>query len=339
MAWIFRQRVWPVKDKKRTKKYPIFMAPTGAVGHRILTGRRPTDRRGKAMKERTFAVIGGDKRSAYVAQYLIQQRFCVKTVGLEQSGIVDAPYINTLQEALETADYIILPLPLLDSNGKMLAPFAQNKLDVYSMIARTSPQSMLFGGRIPPVVNEHARRCERNIFDYYLREELQVMNAVPTAEGTVECIMRQIPTTIFGSRMLVTGFGRTAQSLCLLLRAMGSEVTVAVRKREAQAHARSMGCRAIALARLRREPLPYDAIINTIPARVVTAEVLDNVAPNSFVIDIASAPGGVDVEYALQKGLAVEHALSLPGKVAPKTAGKIITETVLNIIEERGCID
>ncbi|MEG2234257.1 MAG: dipicolinate synthase subunit DpsA, partial [Oscillospiraceae bacterium] len=63
------------------------------------------------MEGETYAVIGGDKRCAYVAQLLIKERKTVKTVGLELSGIADAAHICTLNEALATSDYIILPLP------------------------------------------------------------------------------------------------------------------------------------------------------------------------------------------------------------------------------------
>ena len=51
-------------------------------------------------------------------------------------------------------------------------------------------------------------------------------------------------------------------------------------------------------------------------------------------IDLASAPGGVDAEAAERLGIKVISALSLPGKVAPETAGEIIKNTVYNIIKE-----
>ena len=53
-----------------------------------------------------------------------------------------------------------------------------------------------------------------------------------------------------------------------------------------------------------------------------------------MIIDLASMPGGVDFEAAHKLKLDAVRALSLPGKCAPKTAGKIIETTVFNIIEE-----
>ncbi|MFR9113071.1 MAG: hypothetical protein ACLVJ7_15205 [Acutalibacteraceae bacterium] len=44
--------------------------------------------------------------------------------------------------------------------------------------------------------------------------------------------------------------------------------------------------------------------------------------------------GGIDLEAAQARGLKVIKASSLPGKVAPKTAGRIISDTIRNVIRE-----
>ena len=53
-------------------------------------------------------------------------------------------------------------------------------------------------------------------------------------------------------------------------------------------------------------------------------------------MDLASKPGGVDMEAASRLGVRVIWALSLPGKVAPVTAGKIIRDTIYHILNELG---
>ncbi len=45
---------------------------------------------------------------------------------------------------------------------------------------------------------------------------------------------------------------------------------------------------------------------------------------------------GVDREAAQHLGVQVIHALSLPGKVAPATAGAAIKLTIYHILRERG---
>ena len=59
-------------------------------------------------------------------------------------------------------------------------------------------------------------------------------------------------------------------------------------------------------------------------------------AKDTLIIDLASKPGGVDMDAARDLGVKVIWALGLPGKVAPVTAGNIIKETICNIFSESG---
>ena len=61
---------------------------------------------------------------------------------------------------------------------------------------------------------------------------------------------------------------------------------------------------------------------------------LADLKEGALVIDLASKPGGVDLEAAAQLGVKVIWALSLPGKVAPVTAGQCIRDTIYHILHE-----
>ena len=52
------------------------------------------------------------------------------------------------------------------------------------------------------------------------------------------------------------------------------------------------------------------------------------------MIDLASAPGGIDMESAQKYGVQTVWSLSLPGKVAPDTAGKILSQVLADVIQE-----
>ena len=62
--------------------------------------------------------------------------------------------------------------------------------------------------------------------------------------------------------------------------------------------------------------------------------VLKIVRGDALIIDLASKPGGVDFDAGKKLGINVIWALSLPGKTAPDSAGEIIADTVMNIINE-----
>ena len=56
----------------------------------------------------------------------------------------------------------------------------------------------------------------------------------------------------------------------------------------------------------------------------------------TLFIDLASKPGGIDFDAALEHGIKAIWALGLPGKTAPVTSGEIIAETVRSALSERG---
>ena len=161
-------------------------------------------------------------------------------------------------------------------------------------------------------------------------------NAVPTAEGAIQIAMEELPITLHEARVLVVGFGRVGRALAPRLQALGARVTVAARRYEQRSLAQSMG-----LGTERADRLPdwlcgYDLVVNTAPARVLGVEELSALKEGALVIDLASKPGGVDMAGAAALGVRVVWALSLPGKVAPVSAGRYIMDTVYHIMEELG---
>ena len=85
---------------------------------------------------------------------------------------------------------------------------------------------------------------------------------------------------------------------------------------------------------VRRFPVEYNN--GTVPAQVLGQEELEDVKPDCLILDLASKPGGVDLAAAGELGLTVVWALSLPGKVAPVTAGAAIRNTIYNMLREIG---
>ena len=89
------------------------------------------------------------------------------------------------------------------------------------MLEKAGEKTIVFGGKIGQTLKDYCERSQIELIDYFEREELAVLNAVPTAEGTLQLAMEELPTTLFGSNCLVTGFGRISKVLVKLLTAMG----------------------------------------------------------------------------------------------------------------------
>ena len=111
---------------------------------------------------------------------------------------------------------------------------------------------------------------------------------------------------------------------------------MAARRFSDLAWAEVWGCTAERTDELRGWLCSYDLVINTAPALLLGREELEDLKPGCLVIDLASAPGGVDFDAAEELGVKAIQALSLPGKVAPVTAALAIKAAIYNILTELG---
>ncbi|WP_373316050.1 NAD(P)-dependent oxidoreductase [Siminovitchia terrae] len=135
-----------------------------------------------------------------------------------------------------------------------------------------------------------------------------------------------------GSQVMVLGFGRTGVTLARLFSAVGTKVSVAARKDSDFARISEMGLHPIHLDHLADYISGMDICINTVPHMILDAAILSKMVNSSLIIDIASKPGGTDFAFAREKGLKAIHALGLPGKTAPKTAGEIVSGVLYKLL-------
>lgn len=282
----------------------------------------------------TFAVIGGDLRSAYLAGLLATDGYKVITSGFDSTDL--PPCVTGCtnpSQAIALADCVILPMPVSTDGTTLNAPFSRVRITLDQVLGSVKHAQYLVGGSVTDDVMEEVERRGLTIHDYLKREELAVLNSVPTAEGAVQLAMEELPITISGSRCLITGYGRVGKALARLLNVMGANVTVAARSFADLAWAGSQGCATVELRELANAG-EFDVIFNTVPALLFDREVLRQMDKNTLLIDLASRPGGVDFTAAADLQIKTVWALSLPGRVAPKSAGEIIKNTILNMIKE-----
>lgn len=290
------------------------------------------------MQNKIFVVLGGDRRQISVAARLaafVQ----VRVFGLPLQALCDGiTYYEDWRDAVSGADALLLPLPASQDGIRLSCPQMPElpSLSLAELLSALSPQTKVLGGRLTPAFKARAEALGIQTFDYCESEEFQLKNAIPTAEGAVEILMRESARTVRGMAVAITGFGRVARALSRLLLAMGAEVTVAARKASALQEAAALGCRTVLLKNseaLRGLCHEKHAIFNTVPHWIFTKEILRELPEHQLFIDLASAPGGMDPAIAAVGHVRVIYALSLPGKYAPETAGEIIAETVLSALE------
>ena len=283
------------------------------------------------LRAKNIWVMGGDPRQAALAALLADDGHSVHTYALEQgAGMKCEPSTA----GADRADCVILPLPAAGPDGGLNTPLSERKHHLKEVLDGLRPGQLVCAGMVDGRLKELAEARGLTLRDYFAREELAVLNAVPTAEGAIQIAMEELPITLHDARVLVIGFGRLGKALAPRLRALGAHVWVSARRYEQRAAAQGMGLGSEGVDRLPDWLCSYDLVFNTVPAPVLGVEELAALKEGALVIDLASRPGGVDLDAAAALGVRVIWALSLPGKVAPVTAGRYIKDTVYHIMEE-----
>ena len=198
------------------------------------------------METKRFAIVGTDARQAAAGRAL-------ERAGCAVSGA----------EQVARADCILLPLPLDESR----TPLAE-------LLRAAKPGAVALGGRLSAQAKTIAQEAGVELVDYFARPELTVYNAIPTAEGCIGILLAERTRTLWGTNLLLLGFGPVGRALAVRLAALGARVTVAARRSVQRAMAEEQGLRAVPLTDLAAAAAAFDTVVNTIPAPVLTAAVL-----------------------------------------------------------------
>lgn len=284
------------------------------------------------MKQKEKLLIaGGDLRQLYCALKL-SERYDTAITGFDKKYTSAYPQLKTAESEAEALfDCAVLPVPPLGDGELLNTPCSEKKISIPSIKPLLKENGIIFTGRDEPLLRELFPRCE--IIDYMKREELCLLNAVPTAEGAVQLALEELPVTLSGAKVLIVGCGRIGTALINILKGFGADITVAVRNARGTAKAKLAGVKCCCTQDI---PAEYRIVFNTAPTMIFDREKLSLFDKDTLFIDLASKPGGFDFDEAAQLGLHTIWALGLPGKTAPITSGEIIADTINGILSERG---
>lgn len=281
------------------------------------------------MKKMLF--IGGDKRMIYAAEKL-SERFACYSCGLgepESADIAEA----ALPISENYFDYAVLPLPASRDGVNIYCPLG-SKID-FGMVGKCVKRGgAVFTSKSFPALESVCRRCGIEIINYFEREELAVLNAVPTAEGALAIAINELPVMINGLDVLVTGYGRIGRLTARYFAALGAEVRVSARKKADIARITADGLSPVDFndeAAFAVAAASAELIVNTVPFPILE-EV--QFGKDAVLIELASQPCTGE-----RADLRIINAGGLPGKLAPVSAGRIIAGTIENILDERSGID
>lgn len=283
------------------------------------------------------ALIGGDARQLEVIQRCSELDASVVLIGFDNlqnqfSGITKKALSP---EALKTIDVVVLPAVGTDDVGNVESIFSPQELSLTDEhIAALPKHAIIFTGMAKPYLRNLCTKHGIALIQLFDRDDVAIYNSIPTAEGAIMMAIQNTDFTIHGSNSMVLGFGRTGVTLARTLQGMGAKVKVGVNKPEYFARSVEMGLSPFYTQELQSQVSQIDLLFNTVPSMIVTAQVIANIPHRALIVDLASKPGGTDFRFAEKRGIKAMIAPSLPGIVAPKTAGRIIADTLIQIIME-----
>lgn len=228
---------------------------------------------------------------------------------LNRRGVAVADHITP------EATHLLLDVPSFKSDGTL-----RSGADFSQLLSKFPEGIALIGGRIPKNLYPSHR-----VLDLLTDDTYQFENAAITAECALRVASERIPFTLRRSSVLIVGWGRIGKHLAFLLKAYGSRVTILSRDPGHRGEARSFGMQALSPEAIARHIHEFQIIFNTAPAMMIHKE-LSVQCPDALKIELASLSG--------IEGDDVVKANGLPGIMAPESAGKLMADTILHLIEE-----
>ncbi len=283
------------------------------------------------------AVIGGDARQIEIIRKLTERDAKLSLIGFEQ---LDHAFTGAVKEKMEELDFskidaIILPVAGTNHLGQVDSIFSGEKIFLTEeMLAKTPDHCTIYSGISNSYLDGITTRTGRRLIKLFERDDVAIYNSIPTVEGTIMMAIQHTDFTIHGSKVIVLGLGRVGMSVARAFAALGARVKVGARKSKHIARITEMSLTPFYLTELEEHVGDVDICINTIPHEVITASVIAKMPPHTLIIDLASKPGGTDFRYAEKRGIKALLAPSLPGIVAPKTAGQLLANVLSQLLKE-----
>ena len=269
-----------------------------------------------------ICVIGGDLRNFFLAKLLSKEKHEVKVYGFEK--IENFKECETYENMISSSEIVVLPIPFTKDKKTINMPLSNRNIRIQELAYHLENKT-IFVGNMPEDIQEILKEKQNEVIDFMKKEEFAVLNAIPTAEATIEIILKNTNKILQGSHCLILGFGRIGRVLAHKLQGLAVDVTCMVTNEIEKAWATAYGYQTITIEKLQNyytKIKQYDIIINTIP-KIIFEEELKEIKKETLVIDLASKHYGIDRKIVEEENINFIEALGLPRKISTNDISKI----------------
>lgn len=288
-----------------------------------------------------YGIIGGDSRQVYLAQEFSAcgvpvccYALCNMPKQIDCRADSSIQTFSSLKEVCQNSNCIIGPIPLGKNNQLLHQSKDAGNLSFEALLSCLEPGQSFFAGCIPDNFKLEAGEKGVHLFDLMEETSLSTLNSIATAEGAICEAIQKSPLNLHQSRCAVLGYGKCGRTLTEYLQRMFCHVYTVSEVKHERILASLIAEETGNLQEFAVCAGTFDFIFNTIPASVITYEMLSAMKDSVTIIDIASAPGGVDFEAAKDLGKKAFLCPGLPGRYAPHSSAKIIKTAIERIRKE-----
>ena len=281
-------------------------------------------------------VLGGDLRYLEIISDLSINN-SVDVVGYKNTFINDRiNNINMDDVCISKYGSIIFPVNGVMDGNLINCRFNNTSIEIPDdFLVGCRKDALIFSGISTPCLDKLLSNASMECF--YLMKDNDVIksNSIPTVEGIIADIIYNTEFTINGSNVLVFGYGNIGKVLVKYLNMLGANVTVSVILSSDKDILDSNGINCFYSSDVHSliNSIGFnDIIINTVPNTVIDNSLIKYINRDSYVLDISSHPHGVDREVLDEFFIKNKLYLGIPGKVAPKTSGKILSKKINQVM-------
>ena len=202
-----------------------------------------------------------------------------------------------------------------------------------NFFASLNKKTLIFSG----IENKYLKfNCEQNNLSYFpimTSNYVSILNSVPTAEGIICFLIKNLKKTIAGSNFLIIGYGKCGKTLADKLFKLNGNIFINTLKKSDYALALNNKFKPIYGLKINSiKQKKIDAIINMAPTQTISNQILKSMPKNIFLLDITNY--GFDLDFAKENNILCERILSIPSKFAVQTSGEIIGKYILEKVKK-----
>lgn len=131
--------------------------------------------------QKSFLICGGDSRQIKLADNLAAYGYTVIAYGFNEEVKFGEKVqrINNICDALKNIDIVVLPLPCSCDDETVNMPMYPEKLAITELFKDINKNQIVLAGKVSDKIKKLAGMYNIYIVDYFEREELTVLNAIP----------------------------------------------------------------------------------------------------------------------------------------------------------------